>query len=201
MNKPLVWSSIGVTAAAIIVFAFLGNGSFYRVVTSEDKAKMNGIVLTAAAAPATNLAPLDLKIKNVIVNKTNDEKSANVQVAFDVHNPNTNTMILDGIRYNVYVNNALITSGNIGTEAPEDVIRSQQGFPIIGSSVVTLKDSQTVQRNNINAAAWGKIIVAGVGAATTDAKVSYVINGTYSFRQTANLQASGGINEFNLKFP
>lgn len=200
MNKPLIWSSIGVTTTAIIILAFLGNGSFHRVLTSEDKTKMNDIASTAAAASATNVAPLDIKIKDVIVNKTNNEKSANLQVAFDVHNPNTNTMILDGIRYNVYVNNALITPGNIGTEAPEDVIRSQQGFPIIGSSVVTLKDSQIVQKNNINAAAWDKIMVAGVGAAA-GAKVSYVINGTYSFRQTANLQASGGINEFNLKFP
>jgi hypothetical protein len=200
MNKPLIWSSIGVAVTAIIIFAFLGNGSFYRVITSEDKTKVNIITSTAAAAaPATNMASLDIKIKNVAVNKTNDNKSATVQVAFDVHNPNTSTMILDGLRYNVYVDNALITSGNIGTEAPEDVIRSQQGFPIIGSSVVTLKDSQTIQRNNINAAAWDKI-VAGVGAAAADAKVSYVINGTYSFRQTANLQALGGINEFNLRF-
>jgi hypothetical protein len=61
---------------------------------------------------------------------------------------------------------------------------------------VTLKDSQTVQRNNINAAIWDKI----VAGAAQDAKVGYIINGTYSFRQTENLQASGGINEFNLKF-
>jgi LEA14-like dessication related protein len=196
MNKPLIYSGIGVAAAAIIIFAFLGNGSFYRVVTSEDKTRVNEIT-SAAAAPATNVAPLDIKIKNVAINRTNDEKSANLQVAFDVHNPNTNTMILDGIRYNVYVNNALTTSGNIGTEAPEDVIRSQQGFPIIGSSTVTLKDSQTVQRNNINSAIWDKIVTG----AAQDAKVGYIINGTYSFRQTANLQASGGINEFNLKFP
>jgi LEA14-like dessication related protein len=198
MNKQLIWSSIGVTVAAIIIFAFLGNGSFYRVVTSEDKTKVNSITSTAAAAaPATNMASLDIKIKNVAVNKTNDDKSATVQVAFDVYNPNTSTMILDGIRYNVYVDNALITSGNIGTEAPEDVIRSQQGFPIIGNSIVTLKDSQTVLRNNIHAAIWDKI----VAGAAQDAKVGYIINGTYSFRQTANLQASGGINEFNLKFP
>jgi hypothetical protein len=38
-------------------------------------------------------------------------------------------------------------------------------------------------------------------AGAADAKASYVINGTYSFRQTANLEASGGINQFNLKFP
>lgn len=199
MNKSLIWSSIGVAVAAIVIFAFLGNGSFYRVVTSEDKTKVNSITSTAAAAaPATNMALLDIKIKNVAVNKTNN-KSATVKVAFDVHNPNTTTMILDGIRYNVYVDNALITSGNIGTEAPEDVIRSQQGFPIIGSSIVTLKDLQTVQRNNINAAVWDKMI-AGAGAAH-DARVGYIINGTYSFIQTANLQASGGIHEFNLKFP
>jgi hypothetical protein len=197
MNKPLIWSSIGVAVAAIIIFAFLGNVTFYRVVTSEDKTKVNSIASTAAAAaPATNMALLDIKIKNVAVNKTNN-KSATVKVAFDVHNPNTTTMILDGIRYNVYVDNALITSGNIGTEAPEDVIRSQQGFPIIGSSIVTLKDLQTVQRNNINAAVWDKMIAG----AAHDARVGYMINGTYSFRQTANLQASGGIHEFNLKFP
>ncbi len=90
---------------------------------SEDKAKVNSTTLTAAAAaPAANMASLDVKIKNV--NKTNNDKSATVRVAFDVRNPNTSTMILDGIRYNVYVYNALITSGNIGTEAPEDVITS-----------------------------------------------------------------------------
>ena len=201
MNKSLIYSGIGVAAAAIIIFAFLGNGSFSRVLINQDEktAKDNSITIpsaSAAAAPAANVAPIDIKIKNIVVNKTNDEKSANLQVAFDVHNPNTNTMILDGIRYNVYVNNALITSGNIGTEAPEDVIRSESGFPIIGNSVVTLKDTQAVQKNNINAASWDKIMA---GAAAT--KTSYLINGTYSYRQTANLEASGGVKEFSLTFP
>jgi flagellar basal body-associated protein FliL len=88
MNKPLILSSIGVAVAAIIIFAFLGNGSFYRVVMSEDKAKVNSNTSTAAAAaaPVANMASLDVKIKNVALNKTNDDKSATVRVAFDVHN-------------------------------------------------------------------------------------------------------------------
>ena len=197
MNKPVIYSGVGVSVAAIIIFAFLGNGSFSRVVISQDeKTKENSITAAAAASPAVNVASIDFKIKNVIVNKTNNEKAANVQVAFDVHNPNTNTMILDGIRYNVYANNIHMTSGNIGTEAPEDVMRSENGFPIIGNSVVTLKDTQTVQKNNINAAIWDKMVA---GSAAT--KVSYLINGTYSFRQTANLEASGGVKEFSLTFP
>jgi hypothetical protein len=37
------------------------------------------------------------------------------------------------------------------------------------------------------------------GSAAT--KVSYLINGTYSFLQTANLEASGGVKDFSLTFP
>ena len=42
-------------------------------------------------------------------------------------------MILDGIHYNLYVKNVHIASGDIGTEAPEDIIRSQNGFPVIAN--------------------------------------------------------------------
>jgi hypothetical protein len=59
---------------------------------------------------------------------------------------------------------------------------------------VTLKDIQAIQKNNINAASWNKIIERDA------AKATYVINGTYSYRQTANLEASGGVKEFSLTF-
>jgi hypothetical protein len=133
MNRAIVYSTMGVALAAIMIFAFLGNGSFNRVIINGDKTKQTTTATTTRAAAAFTVAPIDIKVKNVIANKTADSKAAaNIQVAFDVHNPNTNTMILDGIRYNAYVNNVLMTSGNIGTEAPEDIIRSQNGFPIIG---------------------------------------------------------------------
>ena len=39
MNKPVIYSGIGVAVAAIIIiiFAFLGNGSFSRVVINQDE--------------------------------------------------------------------------------------------------------------------------------------------------------------------
>ena len=149
MNRSIIYPAIGVALAVLIIFAFLGNGSFNRVVIGGDETKQT--IPSPSAASAITVAPIDIKVKNVVASKTNDGKTANVKVAFNVHNPDKNTMILDGIHYNVYVNNTLMTSGNIGTEAPEDVIRSQQGFPIIGNSTVTLKDTQALQRNNINA--------------------------------------------------
>ena len=189
MNKFMTYIAIGagISIAAITIFAFLGNGSFSRVVLDEDKIKQ-----TTATSHPVAVAPIDIKVKNVVANKTADKNTASIKVAFDIHNPNANTMILDGIRYNVYVNNILMTSGNIGTEAPEDVIRSQQGFPIIGNSTEILKDTHPIQRNNINTVIWDKMI---------EAKTSYVIKGTYSYRQTASPQASGGAKEFSLTFP
>ena len=82
----------------------------------------------------------------------------------------------------------------------QQVCLMQQNLPFqeIGNSIVTLKDTQAVQKNNINAASWDKM-VAGAGSAAT--KASYLINGTYSYRQTANLEASGGVKEFSLTFP
>jgi LEA14-like dessication related protein len=196
MKRTIIYSATGVAIAisSIMIFAFLGNGSFNRVVINVDNIKQMTVATPASNAAAFTVQPIDIKVKNIVAEKTADSKAAaNIQVAFDVHNPNTNTMILDGIRYNVYVNNVLMTSGNIGTEAPEDVIRSQNGFPIIGNSTVTMKDAQTVQRNNINAVSWDKMVVEG--------KTSYVIKGTYYYRQTANLQTSGGAKEFTLTFP
>ena len=101
-------------------------------------------------------------------------------------------MILDGIHYNLYVKNVHIASGDIGTEAPEDIIRSQNGFPVIANSTVTLTDTQAIHRNNVNTITWENM---------AEGMANYVINGTYSYRQTAGLQASGGANQFSLTFP
>jgi len=199
MNVITVYSVIGVIGAAFIIFVFLGNGNINRVLlnqgatkeTTHAAATSNSAFIYAPTAAAITVKPININIKNVS-SKTFDKNNATIKVAFDVHNPNANTMILDGIHYNLYVKNVLVASGDIGAEAPEDIIRSQSGFPVIANSTVTLKNTQTIHRNNMNAISWDNI---------TEGKANYVINGTYSYRQTAGLQASGGANQFSLAFP
>jgi hypothetical protein len=84
-----------------------------------------------------------------------------------------------------------MVSGDIG-EKPEGFVASQEGiYPIIGNGTVTLKDVQTVERDDINAAIWDKVV---------DGSASYIINGTYSYKQTSSFQATGGDEEFQLAF-
>ena len=198
MNIITVYSVIGVIGAAVIIFAFLGNGSFNRVLINGDETKQTthaahtSTPIYAPTATAITVKPIDINSQKCCHKTLDNKNTATIQVAFDVHNPNSNTMILDGVHYNLYVKNVLITSGDIGTEAPEDVIRSQNGFPVIANSTVTLKDTQAIHRNNMNTIIWDNI---------AEGKTNYVINGTYSYRQTAGLQASGGANQFSLTFP
>ena len=130
-----------------MTFVFLGNGSFNRVLINEDATKQT----TPAAPtlllrlsmllrlPAITVKPIDIKVKNVASKTFDNKNTTTIQVAFDVHNPNANTMILDGVHYNLYVKNVLIASGDIGAEAPEDIIRSQNGFPVIANSTGNLE--------------------------------------------------------------
>ena len=43
----------------------------------------------------------------------------------------------------------------------------------------------------MNAAIWDKVV---------DGSASYIINGTYSYKQTSSFQATGGDEEFQLAF-
>jgi hypothetical protein len=101
-------------------------------------------------------------------------------------------VLLDGIHYNVYVNNSAVSSGDIGTQGVIDVMRSEPEFPIISNDTVILKDIHTIHTNEVKYDIWNNI---------TSGKGCFAVNGTYSYRQTANLAASGGGNEFQNMFP
>ena len=142
-------------------------------------------------AYALDSQAVELNIKNIIVNKTSDN-TATVKVLLAAHNPNTNTVLLDGIHYNVYVNNSAVSSGDIGMQGVIDVMRSEPEFPIISNDTVILKDVETIHKNEVKNDVWNIM---------TSGKVCFSVNGTYSYRQTANLAASGGGNEFQNMFP
>lgn len=134
---------------------------------------------------------VELNIKNIIVNKTSDS-TATIKVIFLALNPQTNTILLDGIHYNVYFKNLTLSSGDIGSEAVIDVMRSEPEFPIISNDTVILKNVQTIHTNEIKNDILNTI---------TAGKACFAVNGTYFYRQTANLAASGGGNEFQITFP
>jgi hypothetical protein len=121
-----------------------------------------------------------------------DNSSANLEVIFNVHNPNKGTVMLESISYNLYSKRGRIVSGDIG-ERPEGFVGSQANiFPIVGNASLTIKDRQIVERDGPSRIDWQSII---------DNSQHYIINGTFSYKQTSSFQSSGGENNFTLNFP
>ena len=136
--------------------------------------------------------PIAISIKNITVEPI-DSSNLNLQIAFDAHNPNRGTIILESIQYKVLVNNSEVASGEIG-ERLEGFLESQDNvFPVISSGNVTLKDTDLITRNSENSDIWNQLNMNQIQ--------SYQVNGTYSFSQTSTLQASGGDRPFTLRFP
>jgi hypothetical protein len=181
-TKAIYAAGGGIAAVAVAIFLILNTGIFTNTKYSGQGFNQGALM---------NIEPIKLSVNNVSANQTADN-IAKIQVVFDAYNPNMGTVILEAIRYNVFVENMRVISGDIG-EKPEGFVASQEGiYPIIGNGTITLKDAQIVERNNMNGIIWNKVV---------DGSASYVINGTYSYKQTSSFQATGGDMEFKLTFP
>lgn len=179
-----IYAAGGASAAvAIAIFLVISSGIF----SSGNFHGQGGFNQDALK----DTQPIKLSIKN-ISGKQIGNKTANIQVVFDAYNPNRGTVILEAISYNVFVNNIRLISGDIGAKL-EGFVASQEGvFPVIGNSTVTLKDTQILHRNNLIADSWGKVV---------DGKANYVVNGTYSYKQTSSIQATVEDRAFRLTYP
>ena len=135
--------------------------------------------------------PPELSVKNITTNIV-DDKTGNLSIIFDVYNPNKNTIMLETISYNVYSNSTRIVSGDIG-QRPEGFIDSQDSiFPVIGNGTLILKDKKMIDTNRgLNLSQ----------IATNNGTSQYLVNGSYSFKQTSSFQSTGGEGEFSIVYP
>jgi hypothetical protein len=182
VNRKVIYAAAGgIAAAAIAIFFIIGMENFRFPGNSN-----------APDMAQTQIADLQLGLKDVIVKKT-DDKNASVQVAFDVRNPNRSTAILETIHYRLHVGQFQMTAGDIGV-SPEGFVAGQEGiFPIVGNSTITVKDTQVAARNNLTASSWGSMV---------GGTAQYKVEGSYSYGLIgSNFQTSYYEKEFTLTFP
>ena len=183
MNTKVIYVAIGgIAVVAIAVFFIMGMGNFRPLGNNE----------APPGTSQTQISDLQLRLRDIVV-ETTDEENANVQVVFDVHNPNRSTAILETIHYTVDVGQYQMTTGDVGI-SPEGFVSGQEDiFPIVGNSTVTLKDTKVAVRNNLTASSWDSMV---------DGTGQYRIEGSYSYRLTgSNFQTSYFEKEFALTFP
>ncbi len=169
----------GLAAFAIVVYVIFGTGMFGGEQSGSNQSVSNMTL------------PITLSIKDVVPTQITN-RNASIEVAFNAHNPNQGTAILEAIQYNILVDGKRIASGSIGNRLEGFLASSADIYPVIGGGSVLLKDKQVVEKINSTPDAWTKI---------KEGKASYVVTGTYSYKELSGLQASSGDRDFKFVFP
>ena len=184
MNRSLPVCVFRLSFTILIVVIFVAGRAFTTTAVVS-----NSMNLQSTYGLGTQ--EIELNVKDITVNKTG-QNLASVKIIFAAYNPQAYTVLLNGIHYNIFVKNQTVSSGDIGGESLIDIMTEVPEFPIISNDTVTFKNLQTTHTNEIK---------NDISNTITAGKACYTVNGTYFYRQAANLTASGGGNEFQLKFP
>ena len=141
MNYSLPFYFIRFSFTILIVVIFVTSGQYSTTALLSNH-------LNFQSASGLGTQEIDLTVKDILVNKTG-QNTITVRIIFGAHNPQTYTVLLDGIHYKIFVGNQTVTSGDIGGESLIDVMREEPEFPIISNDTVILKNAQTIHTNEI----------------------------------------------------
>jgi hypothetical protein len=195
LKRKVVYVSTGVVIGFILLIFFTmyntGPGNFDKTISNLKLPAVNVSAPIFNQEAFKDAQSLELDIASVQAQPI-DNNSTNLELIFNVHNPNKGTVMLESISYNLYSNTGRIVSGDIG-ERPEGFVGSQANiFPIVGNGSLTIKDKKIAERDDARQSDWENIL---------DNSQHYIINGTFSYKQTSSFQSSGGENNFTLNFP
>lgn len=194
-TKAIYAAGGGIAAVAIIIFFVMGNtGGLLSSPSGSGNPPSSHDMPPSQGSATPGVADLGLSIKSIAASRAegSEETSANVQIAFSVHNPNRSTALLETIHYTVFVDGLRMTSGDIGVSAEGFVGSQADNFPIVSNSTITLRDTKTAVRNDVTASSWDSMV---------DGTAKYVVEGTYVFRATSGLQGSFQEKDFTMTFP
>src|SRR5919108_176242 len=185
MKRGAMSLDVRIIVAAVVIFFIVSiTAPGDTVFTVEEQQ-------TDSQGSLNNSEVLNIAMKNVTA-KRDQENGVNIQVQFRVFNPNKSTVILEAITYNVYTNNTRVVSGDIGEKLEGFVASQESVFPIIANGNITLKDSHRLQSSEFLPSDLKEIL---------SGKAHYTINGTYSYKQSSVIEATGADRDFELTFP
>jgi hypothetical protein len=209
-DNILISSVTGITISLVVMFGFFAAYNTQSIIMDRDfkkqidnpqdepkshlnKSSKSPIIQAALAEHSTE--PLSIKVQNITaVSDSINNNTLTISIAFDIKNHNQNTMLLEGLNYNLYYNNHLTVTGSIGSQLVSDIFQSKSEFPIVGNGSLVLKDKQKFEKGSseIDNEAFNNIL---------SGNAHHLINGTVFYKQISNIQSYGGTQQFEAMFP
>ena len=149
MNPKIpVLGVIGAFAVVILVIAYSGT-SIIDDTSSEVR------IGTSGGMP--EIEPLIISLEDIVI-KDVDERTAYIEIAFKVTNPNYKGVILEMIRYNVYEDGMKIGTKSIGDRAaPGGIVAASNYFTILSDRPSIIKFEFTIKNNGNIPELWSAL--------------------------------------------
>ena len=180
-KKLLVGAAVGVLVAIIVVVALLPSSGFLKNIIQENPQAPGGL-----KAASTEIKPIVVTInKTSVLSFTNKESI--IDTKFDVLNPNSVTVILEAITYDLYENGILVGHGQIG-ERLEGALESSNYYTLVEHYTNQLDGKVILENTGNNPDLWSAL-------QKNDAK--WVIMGQAFYNTNTVLSGQPGSVNFN----
>ncbi len=176
------------------------NGTNDLPAQSNQPSPSNSPETTELTPQQLNSQNLSLSVDSVKVVPVNNE--SRLETVFKVYNPNKGSAILETVTYNVYLDNARIASGDVGSRTEGFVDSLESVYTIIGNQSIVLRDRESLTEDaNSLFDSQGKILGANANNSNSSTLHEYDVNGTYFYTLNRGSEAQVRENEFNFQYP
>ena len=139
---------VGAFAVVILIIAYSGTSV---IDDTSGEARLG-------SSSGTVIEPLVIDLDEIII-KDVDERTAYVEIAFKVTNPNYKSVILEMIRYNVYEDGMKIGTKSIGDRAaPGGLVSASNYFTILSDRPSIIKDDFTIKNDGNIPELWNCLL-------------------------------------------
>ena len=170
---------VGAFAVVILIVAYSGTSV---IDDTSDEARLG-------SSSGAVIEPLVIDLDEIII-KDVDERTAYVEIAFKVTNPNYKSVILEMIRYNVYEDGMKIGTKSIGDRAaPGGLVSASNYFTILSDRPSIIKDDFTIKNDGNIPELW---------KALEDGNPQWRVSGEAYYNLSS--MTAGGENEITFEF-
>lgn len=170
--KILLYVSVAAVIVVIAAFAVLpGSGIMTSLVPKGTNVPSS---LTAVSA---QIKPLSVSYNGTSVVSTND-RSATLQTNFYITNPNTTTVILEYITYNIYDGGTIIGYGQIG-QSYDDNWEGSNYYPLVAGTSSNIGNSAVIVNTGNYPNIWSGL-EKGTAKITVSGTAYYAVKNAFS---------------------
>lgn len=146
-RKAAIGAAVGGLAVIIAVVAILPGSNFLE--------KIPDVTLSPQPSSDVIIQPLDVQLSDLSILSVS-EKEANLDLKFNVINPNKKPIILQMIKYEIFENNKRVEAGQIG-ERLIGMVTGSKYFTLLQDHPTTIGEVVTIKNTGNNPEFWSAL--------------------------------------------